>query len=108
MPLTNMKMSKKEAKVNEGVEVNDSPRYPWGLSINLDEESLSKLGMSKLPDVGDQKMLVAFVDVTDKHESDSQDGKKRKSIRLQITDMSIEEKVKPDKLKTLYDNGNKK
>ena len=103
-----MKMSKKEAKTSEGLEVNDAPRYPWGLSINLDEESLSKLGMSELPDIGDSKMLVAFVDVTDKHESDSVDGKKRKSIGLQITDMSIEDKVKPDKLKMLYGDGSKK
>ena len=108
MPLKNMKLTPKEAKSEAGIEKFQAPRYPYGLSISLDEEALEKLGMSELPDIGDSKMLVAFVDVTDKHESDSANGKKRKSIRLQITDMSIEDKVKPDKLKMLYGDGSKK
>ena len=103
-----MKLTQKEAKVEAGIEEPKGPRYPYGLSLNLDEESLEKLGITELPDVGDSKMLIAFIDVTDKHESESADGEKRESIRLQITDMSIEEKVKPDKLKTLYDSESKK
>jgi len=102
MPLTNMKLSKKEAKGDSGINEVELPRYPYGLSISLDEESLDKIKMSDLPNVGDSKMLVAFVDVTDKHEHDSIEGKKRRRITLQITDMSIEEKVSKDTLKTLY------
>jgi len=109
MPLVNMKLSKKEASSEAGVGLDapDVPRFPHGLSLSLDDEVLSKLNMKELPDVGESKMLVAYVDVTDISESDSLDGKKRRHVRLQITDMSIEEKVKKDVLKTLYGNDKK-
>jgi len=107
MPLVNMKLSKKEAKADSETSIIDSPRYPWGLSINLDEESLTKLGVKELPKTGDSKMVVAYVDVTETHESDSIDGKKRRNIRLQITDMSIEEKASKDVLKKLYGDSKK-
>jgi len=109
MPLTNMKMSKKEVKGDCCGEIaSEQPRYPWGLGINLDEESITKLGITELPTVGDPKMIVAYVDVTETREEDSVGGKKRRNIRLQITDMSLEKKVKPNKLKTLYGDESKK
>ena len=103
-----MKLSKKEVKDKIETNEEDIDRYPWGLGLHLDNDSLERLGITELPDVGDKKMIVGFIDVTETSENETSSGKKNKSIRLQITDMSIEERVKPDKLKTLYDGESKK
>ena len=107
MSLTNMKLSKKEVEKEAGTIEEEAPRYPWGLSINLDNESIEKLGITTLPEVGDLKTLIAVVKVKDVSETDSIEGKKQRNIGLQITEMSIEEKIEKAASKTLYGDNKK-
>lgn len=100
MPLKSMKITKKESKVEEvGIE---RPKYPYGLSLRLNEESITKLGISEMPEVGNEMSVIAIVTIEEVSEREVLDGKKQRNISLQITEMSLEKKIKKDVLKTLY------
>lgn len=88
--MKNMMMSKKETKkMVEGDMPEDRPQYPYGLKLNLDNETLEKLGMKTMPEMGKAMMMMAKVTVTDMHESKSE-GSNYRSLGLQITDMAFE------------------
>jgi hypothetical protein len=88
--LVSMKIDpkKREEKYAESALV-DRPVYPWGLSINLDEDALEALGMTDLPEVGKPMKLLALVDVTSVSSNESKGGASR-SVGLQITDLCLE------------------
>lgn len=91
MAMTSMVLTPDEAKEEMGCSVpsdNDTPRYPYGLSLYLDDETLAKLGITAMPDVGTKLRLVAQVDVTGNSQRQTQDGKDV-SMDLQITDMEL-------------------
>lgn len=90
--MKSMMMSKSEAKKqSEPAMAEDKPQYPYGLKLNLDDETLKRLGMDKMPEMGKGFLLCAKVTVMDMHESKS-DGGNYRSLGLQITDMSLEAK----------------
>lgn len=76
---------------------NEGEMYPWGLCIDLNDESLKKLGITQLPQVGATYMLTASVKVKTTHQSRSADDKDRSSMELQITDMALAERGGPSK-----------
>lgn len=88
--LVNMKIDPKarEERYAESA-LADRPVYPWGLSLNLDEEVLEKLGLEELPTVGKPLKLIALVDVTSVSSNESKGGESR-SVGLQITDLCLE------------------
>ncbi len=88
--LKSMKLSKADQQA-ASEPMKDAPRYPWGLSLHLDEEALDKLGEDTLPDIGTELMLVARVKVTGVQANESDSGKRR-SVSLQITHMCLEAK----------------
>jgi len=90
--MINMKLSKEASgKLSGAVEAKpgDGPAYPWGLCVNLDSETLKKLGYAEPPPVGSQMMLLAKVTVTSTGVNQQQDGDKESRCELQITDMEI-------------------
>lgn len=91
MNLVNMKRDPKvvAAENKEPSVVGGESEYPYGLSINLDEEGLAKLGISGLPAVGKKLMLHANVVVSSASEHKEPDGDARKNCTLQITDMAL-------------------
>ncbi|MDG9966938.1 hypothetical protein N7638_02730 [Achromobacter mucicolens] len=93
MNLTDMKLSPDEAKEMDccvGGESSDGgPKYPWGLTVSLDDATLRKLGMSELPQVGAQLRLMAVVEVCSTSQHANQDGTD-KCVSLQITQMGLE------------------
>jgi len=86
--MISLKITKKQdeenAEVAQPVGSMDN-RYPWGTRIQLEQDSLDKLGIVKLPAVGDKLMIEAKVEVISVRQSE--DGK---SVELQITDMDLE------------------
>jgi hypothetical protein len=88
MSLTSMKMSKKEAKGEFAMEAN-SNRFPHGLSINLDNDTMKKLGM-EMPDVGEQMIIVGVGPVTHASEHRRQNGVQR-SVTIQLETMEVGE-----------------
>lgn len=102
MKLVDMKNTKAEAK-KEMAPSYEPPKYPWGLSINLDNGSLEKLGLEQLPKIGTSMVLTARVEVSSLSEHDSVQGGSSRSLGLQITDMALAaESAKDATTKTLY------
>jgi hypothetical protein len=107
--LVNMKLSPKAREEKPSTVAADSPTYPYGLSVHLDDDTLEKLGLSSLPAVGTTKMLVAKVSVqsTSIHEGEPFGGESRKRHRnmsLQITDLGLgdDEPEGPSPAEVLY------
>lgn len=91
MALVNMKMSADEAKEYNSPEVSmgDAPQYPYGLCIRLDDDALEKLGMTALPAIGTEMMVMAKVVVKSTSAYSRQGGEDHKDVELQITDLEI-------------------
>ena len=87
MALTNMKLSKKEAK-NEFEVAPSRPRFPHGLSISLDDDSLKKLGFDNLPDVGEEFIVVGIGPVENASEHKRQNGVDR-SVTIQLQKIEV-------------------
>lgn len=103
MKLHSMKMTSSEAKAQSTPAEVDAPRYPWGLAITLDQDSLDKLDMTGLPDVGEEYLIGGCVKVTSVS-SNEHEGGKHKSVSLQITELGLAPKPKgKDAADTLYD-----
>ncbi len=87
--MASMKNSPKKAKKGGDVSPS-SPRedYPYGTRLELDHETLTKLGHTSMPQVGDTFHLHAKAKVTSasEHSSEGEDGPRR-SVSLQITHM---------------------
>lgn len=95
MKLIDMQLSPDEAKKEYGAPTSsmlsdddDLPKYPWGLSLCLDDETIGKLNLGELPDVGTTFTLMAVVEVTSNSQRQNQDGKSV-SMDLQITSMAL-------------------
>lgn len=90
MQLQDMKMNESEMKQYEGSVVADAPKYPYGLRIDLNQESLKKLGILSLPRVGDEFMLHAKVEVCCTSENENIKGEMQANVGLQIMEMALE------------------
>lgn len=90
--LVSMKMTKAEIKERNApmADAPDSPRYPYGLTIRLDNDSLDKLGEDTLPAVGESVMVLAKATVSSMSSNESADGGAYRSLELQITDLCLE------------------
>lgn len=96
MKLQSMALSPEEAKEMMGdccapsmmSDEDKGPKYPYGLTIYLCDETLAKLNLGTLPDVGTKFTLMAIVEVTSNSQRQTQDGKDV-SMDLQITDMAL-------------------
>lgn len=88
--LVDMRRSKKERKAGSSHDVAfEEPAIPHGLSINLDDQSLDKLGFKDLPNVGDRMVVAAIGTVKSVSQHDSKRNKNRDvSIELDKLDVS--------------------
>lgn len=105
MKLVNLKTGTDNYQDESG-ETKTRDDYPWGLCINLDNDTLKKLGATPQP-VGTEVMITAKATI--KSMSTREDGEGvRHDASLQITDMAIAPATgEPDKsaAETLYGNG---
>lgn len=94
MAMVDMTLSKEEAKEESGCIApdGDMPRYPYGLSLCLDDETLQKLGITTLPAIGAEMTLNARVKITSVRSRETQDEKgneSESSVDMQITAMEV-------------------
>jgi len=102
--MINMKRSPKDKATLGDCCAADRPEYPYGLCINLDRESLEKLGITALPAVGDQLQLTALVTVQSVSEYERQEEGKSRDVSLQITDMALDKPTGEPDARALYPN----
>lgn len=91
MSLVSMKNTPADVK-EEQAELTTNPEvpaYPYGLCVDLCDESLQKLGMTTLPAVGTKMKLTALVEVTTVSQYENSEGNEKR-LSLQITDMQLD------------------
>lgn len=91
MPMIDMTLSPEDAKKMQPTcapDAGDLPKYPYGLSIYLCDESMKKLGISEAPDAGQKFVLTAVVEVTQSGVRKTQEGVEA-NADLQITAMEL-------------------
>lgn len=101
--MANLELTKKEAKEEAGVGPDAYlPKYPYGLSLYLDDDTLAKLGITDLPKVGSTMQAQITIKVTGTsqraQQSEKEDGKEETMstcVDMQITDMDIAPSSKP-------------
>lgn len=69
-------------------EENEAPKYPWGLTLCLNDDMLEKLGIDKM-EVGTMVTVMARAKVTGYSERELQD-ETEKYLDLQLTDLGID------------------
>lgn len=87
MKLVSMKLDPKEQKQEADLSYK-APSFPYGLCIELNDDSLDKLGIDKLPDVDDTMIMTARVTVSNTGANATADGESKR-MSLQITEMSL-------------------
>ncbi len=80
------------------------PDYPWGTKLNLDEEQLEKLGIKAMPAAGAPVWIEARGMVVGMREEQI-DGKLRRGLEIQITDLAVDAGPGESAAKTLYAEG---
>lgn len=103
--MINMKQSRKGETLLAETEASEQPEYPYGLRIHLDQESLAKLGITEMPEVGKTFTLQAHVQVVSVSQYENDEGKSRE-MGLQITDMDLKQEGGESDAKSLYPNSN--
>ena len=101
MEMKSMKMTKYESTEAVSPQKIEGPRYPYGLNLRLENESIERLGIESLPKVGDEVMIIAKAKVESVSMSENSDKTKNRCVSLQITDMCIEDE-EIDVKKSLY------
>lgn len=93
--LVNMALPKpKKGEKGKGVEICstevDAPKYPWGLTLRLEDETIKKLGLDiKSFNTDTVVMVTAKAECTEVREEDRRSSGKSQSLSFQITDMAI-------------------
>lgn len=103
MKLVSMKRSE-EAK-SEAMDCSpchsDMPDYPYGTRLNLDEEQLKQLGITAMPSAGAAIWIEGRGVVVGMREEHI-DGKLRRGLDIQITDLALDAGPGESMAKTLY------
>ncbi len=86
--LKSMKRTKKDRENSDHAGAIGESKFPFGLSINLDDESLSKLGMTKLPAVGEE-MIVAGVGKVESVSERSDSNRKSRNVTIQLEQLEV-------------------
>lgn len=106
MALIDMALTTEEAKKedccigsSDGDDAN-RPKYPYGLSLNLDAVTMKKLGITEMPKVGEPMHLMAVVEVCSTSQYENQGGSEM-NVSLQITKLDLQQDG-PDAADALY------
>ena len=105
MAMVDLKLPAKDRKatVLAAPEEMEGPEYPYGCCIHLDDDTLTKLGVTTLPAVGASMPFTAKAVVKSTSEHASDGGEKRRSVELQIVAMELSGATPRDAASTLYD-----
>lgn len=92
MALTDLTLTKEEAKSESmccPATDADLPKYPYGLCIYLDKDTMEKLGISADVKVGTPVNIMASGEITGTSQRKNQNGEDYQSMDIQITAMDV-------------------
>lgn len=89
MSLTNLKQTAAEVKEETSPAVAEQPAYPYGLCLDLNDETMKKLGIIEMPKAGDVFKIEAMATVSRVSAYQEMNGDNDQSMGLQITDMAL-------------------
>lgn len=90
MAMVDMKRSKAEKKSTDTPMKSPGDDYGYGLEVRLEHEHLKKLGITKLPQVGQKMNLAAHAHVTNVSEHHGEgDSTPRRHVTLQLRKMEL-------------------
>jgi hypothetical protein len=93
----------RESRYAEKSIAMDAPSYPYGLTVNLDTDSLEKLEIDAADlEVGSTMTLVAEVEIVSAGKSSTAGGGESQNASLQITRMLLEDAPAKDAAAALY------
>lgn len=72
-------------------------KYPYGLEIRLDEQSLQALSVKELPKIGEYFMILAKAEVVSVSSIEHKGGEESRHVCLQICEMAPPQKAKEEK-----------
>lgn len=84
----------------------DAPKYPYGLCLCLNDESMKKLGLVEMLPVGTEVTIMAKAKVTSVRANEEVNGDKDASMDLQVTDMELSTGQRQADPKAFYSNSN--
>lgn len=88
IPLKDMRITRSEKEERGTAIASAAPEFPYGLTITLGEDEISKLGMDKLPSPGTSGIMMAkviFESASIRKDKESQN----RSLTMQITKMGV-------------------
>ncbi len=89
MAMVDLKRSKADMKADRTASPVDENPYPYGLCLSIDTDELDKLGITELPEVGDEFQIRAVGKVTRVSASASEGSDEQRGISFQIMKMEI-------------------
>lgn len=87
MKMIDMKLPKSK-RHETAMPVSSGQDYPYGLTINLDNDSLKKLGMKELPEVGAECMVHGVGKIVRVSES-AYEKEESRVVEIQITKLAL-------------------
>lgn len=99
--MINMMMSQEDRDEYQDTVMAKQPLYPYGLCIQLDDETIKKLGITKLPEIDEVIEFCCKAQVVSLHSRKESNDEDESSVCLQITDMEIvqeDESDDPDRM----------
>ena len=85
--------SEKKGENKAMAEPYKGPDYPYGTRIHLDHESLKKVGMTDLPEIGHEVEIRAKAHVSSASAEKREGEEERRHLELQITHLGISHKA---------------
>ena len=98
-------MSSQEKREGSVLSVEDKPDYPSGLRIHLNEDTIAKLGLSEMPEVGAMMNIIGMAEVVNVSKEDGMGDVESFSISLQIQDLDVNEETKDQQVGNLLYGG---
>lgn len=93
MPLTNLRLPKSKPSQSEqpvAAPEFDRPKYPYGTTISLDEETLDKFNDLMNSKAGDAVLIVAVGKIKEVRSVDTESGVDAR-VEIQLTEMDIKQ-----------------
>lgn len=85
--------------------VDDKPSYPYGLKITLDPDTIAKLGLSDVPEVGAKMGIIGMAEVVAVNKVEGRGDVDSFSVELQIQDFDVKTESKESKASNMLYGG---